>query len=42
MVRMMVLGWKMNPEEAVLGRIPWSQLGDDGLGLAPELATSFV
>ncbi len=30
MVRMTVLGWKMNPEEAVL----------DGLGLAPELATS--
>jgi len=40
MVRMMVLGWRMNPEEDVLGRKPLEPAGDDGLGLAPELATS--
>ena len=40
MVRVTVLGWKMNPEEAVLGRKPLEPVCDDGLGLAPELATS--
>ena len=40
MVRMMVLGWRMKTERLFWGESPLGQLGDDGLGLAPELATS--